>query len=29
MDPHKDMNVNEFRITTIKHFFKGINFVVY
>jgi len=37
MDSHKDMNVNEFRIPTTKHFFKGgkcetfkgVNFVVY
>jgi len=36
-DSHKDMNVNNFRILTIKHFFKvgrcetckGVNFVVY
>jgi len=23
MDSHKDMNVNQFRIPTIKHFVKG------
>ena len=23
MDPHKDMNVNEFRLPTTKHFSKG------
>jgi len=37
MDSHKDMNMNKFRISTIKHFFKGgrcetfkgVNFVIY
>jgi len=37
MDSHKDMNVNKFRMPTIKHIFKGgrcetfkgVNFVVY
>jgi len=37
MYPHKDMNVNKFRIPTTKHFnkgrkceaFKGVNFLVY
>jgi len=37
MDSHKDMNVNKFRIPTIKYFFKrgrcetfkGVNFAVY
>ena len=26
MDSHKDMNVNKFRIPTIKHFFKAVRF---
>jgi len=37
MDSHKDMNLNKFRIPTIKHFskggkcgtFEGVNFAVY